>query len=255
VIRFAANVSLLFPEFPFLDRFAAARDAGFTAVEIQFPYDHPAGTVARAATRAGTPIVLINAPMGIVGSPGIACRPELRGPFLRSIEQASAYASELGVVNVNVLAGTSQAADRDASLTCLIEHLLLAADALERVGSKPLLEAINPHDLPDYCVRDYSTAAAVLDATRGRAALQFDIYHAARMGLNPIDAYLGVRDRVGHIQFADSPGRNEPGTGTLDLPAIFRAIDASGYSGWIGAEYHPLAASGADVNWLQRTGL
>jgi hydroxypyruvate isomerase len=155
------------------------------------------------------------------------------------------------VPNVNVLAGTAEPAELPACRSCLIENLSLAAKCLDAVGARALLEPLNIRDAPGYCVPDLRQALVILDATDARVSLQFDIYHAAQMGTDPEAAFLALQLRIAHVQFADSPGRHEPGTGNLPIPRIFRAIDASNYSGWVGAEYCPLLTSGTNIAWLR----
>ncbi|MGH8218374.1 MAG: hydroxypyruvate isomerase family protein [Steroidobacteraceae bacterium] len=251
VLKFSANLSLLFRERPLLERFCPARAAGFGAAEIQIPYEVSAEAIARAASEASLPVVLINAPLGPdARSPGMACRPEHRAVFRASLERAAEYAEALRSPCVNVLAGLAAPAEREQCLEQLIEHLALAAQVLGRVGSRPLLEAINPYDAPGYCVASFDLAAEILARSDSRAGLQFDVYHAARLGLEPAAAFEAVRDRVAHIQFADNPGRHEPGTGTLDFERIFASLDRSGYAGWVGAEYHPSCRTEESLEWL-----
>jgi hydroxypyruvate isomerase len=252
MLKFSANLSLLFREQPLLERFAAARAVGFGAAEIQIPYEVPAAAIAHAALEANLPVVLINAPLGPdSSSPGMACRPEHRAAFRESLERAAEYAEALHAPCVNVLAGRAASAEREQCLEQLIEHLSLAAEVLGHVGSRPLLEIINPHDVPGYCVASFDLAADILARSDPRAGLQFDIYHAARLRLEPAAAFDAVRNRVAHIQFADSPGRHEPGTGTLDFDRIFGAIERSGYGAWLGAEYHPSGRTADSLDWLR----
>jgi len=250
MLRFSANLSLLFCERPLLERFSAARACGFEAVEIQNPYEIPAAALAAAAEQAGVRVVLINAPMGPAGAPGIACRPEHRARFREELSLAGEYAATLKVPAVNVLAGRAAPAERATCRALLIEHLSLASGLLAARGARALLEAINPLDVADYCVDDFALACRVLDACTAPVGLQFDIYHAARMGLDPLKAFEAVRSRVAHVQFADCPGRHEPGSGTLDFAELFRAIEASGYAGWLGAEYRPSRDTAATLHWL-----
>ncbi|HTX23680.1 MAG TPA: TIM barrel protein [Steroidobacteraceae bacterium] len=253
MLNFSANLSVMFRELPFLERFAAARAGGFRAVEIQVPYDLPIAALARAADEAGLPIVLINAPMGPDRAPGMACRPEHRAPFRASLHRAAEYAHALCTPNINVLAGRAAPHERSVCLQQLAEHLSLAAEVFAPSGARALLEPINPLDVPDYCVSSFELARGVLAACDSRVQLQFDVYHAARLGLEPDAAFQAVRDRVAHVQFADCPGRHEPGTGTLPFSRIFGAIDRSGFDGWIGAEYHPSGSRTADsLAWLRQ---
>ncbi len=253
MIRFSANLSLMFRELPLLERFAAAREAGFGAVEIQVPYEFPAERLARAAEAAGTPVVLINAPMGPDrAAPGMACRPEHREIFRSELNRAAEYARALRTPCINVLAGRAAPEERTECLEQLTEHLSLAAEVFDAAGARALLEPVNPFDAPGYCVPSFELAADILSRCDRRVRMQFDIYHAARLGLEPDAAFANVRERVAHIQFADSPGRHEPGTGTLAFERIFSAIDRSDYGGWIGAEYHPSGSRTVDsLGWLR----
>lgn len=252
MLKFSANLSVLYREMPLPMRFAAARAAGFNAAEIQIPYDVPAVDLARAAADAGLPVVLINAPLGPEhGAPGMACRPEHRTAFRASLGLAAEYAAALRSPCVNVLAGRAAPAERESCLEQLIEHLSLAAEALDAAGARVLLEPINPLDVPDYCVGSFELAERVLSRCDPRAGLQFDVYHAARLGLDPVAAFAAFEARARHVQFADVPGRHEPGTGTLDFDRIFAAIEGSGYAGWVGAEYHPSGRTADSLAWLR----
>ncbi|HUN28076.1 MAG TPA: TIM barrel protein [Steroidobacteraceae bacterium] len=253
MIRFSANLSLLFRELPLLERFAAARAAGFGAAEIQVPYELPAATLAAAARAADLPVVLINAPLGPQGAPGMACRREHRALFRAGLVRAAEYAHALGAPCVNVLAGPAAPQERAACLEQLAEGLSHAAEALGAAGARPLLEPINPLDVPSYCVASFELAAATLARCDSRVALQFDVYHAARMGLDPAAAFTAMHALTAHVQFADSPGRHEPGCGALSFEHIFAAIESSGYQGWTGAEYHPSTPdTRASLGWLTR---
>ncbi len=252
MLRFSANLSVLFRELPLLERFDAAREGGFGAAEIQVPYEVPAAELARAANRAGLPVVLINAPMGPDKAPGMACRPEHRSAFPAALERAAEYAAALRTPNVNVLAGRAASHEQEECTRQLAEHLSLAAEVFDRVGARALLETVNPHDVPGYCVPSFELAMQILNTCDPRVGLQFDVYHAARLGLEPDAAFQAVRERVAHVQFADCPGRHEPGTGRLSFKRIFSVIDASGYGGWLGAEYHPSSGRTADtLGWLR----
>ena len=248
----SANISLLFRELPLLERFGAARAAGFPTVEIQNPYEHSALALTRAARAAEVAVVLINAPLGADPSTfGLASLPGRGAEFRAGLERAAEYAEALGTPLVNVLAGRSEPQDQPAALQRLSDNLALAAELLEPAGARPLLEVINPISAPGYCVADFDLAARILAAGDARIGLQFDVYHAAMLGLDPAAAFTRHLARIRHVQFADSPGRHEPGTGSLDFPGIFRTIRASGYDGWVGAEYHPSGATAAGLGWMR----
>jgi hydroxypyruvate isomerase len=255
VLRYSANLSLLFRELPLIERFEAARACGFDAVEIQFPYEYPAAALRAAAARAGLPIVLINAPIGPdPASAGIACRKECGPLYREALERACEYAGVLGVPCVNVLAGRCAESEREACLAVLTERLGLAAEVLASVGARALLEPINPLDVPGYCVADFDLARGVLARCGSHIGLQFDIYHAARLGLEPIGAFTAVGAHTAHVQFADCPGRHEPGTGRVPFAQVFAAIEASGYGGFVGAEYHPSGRTADSLAWLAGRG-
>ena len=255
MLQLSANISVLFRELPLLERFGAARAAGFAAVEIQIPYEHPATALAGAARAAGVAVILINAPMGAdPRSPGTACLPDGAAALRAQLDRAAEYAQALGVRQVNVLAGRAGADEQPAAVQRLTANLALAAEILGAVGVRPLLEVINPVNAPGYCVPDFELAASILRATDPRVGLQFDVYHAAMLGLDPAEAFARYLPWIRHVQFADSPGRHEPGTGGLDFGRIFRTIRASSYEGWVGAEYHPAAATAAGLGWMRRYG-
>lgn len=254
--RFAANLSLLFTEYPLPQRFAQAAAAGFGAVEIQFPYDHPADVLASAAGAAGTPVILINVPAGdlMSGGPGLASHPDRRDDFAAALHQALHYAQTLGVPLLNILPGRLAAGhSHQACLATLAANLQLAADFFAPHGLHLCCEAINDLDMPGFLLRTPDEVAQLLaDIPQAGIGLQIDIYHAARMNLD-IPAMLARHlPQTAHIQFADYPGRGEPGSGTLPLPDYFDFIEKNGYTGWLGAEYRPTATSADTLGWLAR---
>jgi hydroxypyruvate isomerase len=252
MLGFSANITLLFSEVPLLERFAAARAAGFSAVEIQVPYGVATAELAAAAAAAGVAVVLINAPMGDgPGGFGTAALPHRGARFRAELEQAAEYAQALKVPLVNVLTGCAAAQDRPAAVGRVTENLSLAAEVLEQVGARPLLEVINRISVPDYCVADFALAGDIIEACGARVGLQFDVFHAAMLGLDPALEFARHRARIAHVQIADWPGRHEPGTGNLDFAGIFRAILAAGYTGWVGAEYVPAATTTAGLGWMR----
>jgi len=255
MVGLSANISMLFRELPLLERFAAARAAGFLTVEIQNPYMHPAAALTRAARAAGVGVILINAPMGEEPRTfGTASLPDRAALFRAELERAADYAHTLGTPLVNVLAGRAAPAARAGALQRLTDNLACAAQILGPARARPLLEVINPVDAPDYCVSDFESAGAVLEASDARVGLQFDVYHAAMLGLDPAAAFMRQLPRIRHVQFADNPHRHEPGTGRLDFTGIFRTIRDSGYDGCVGAEYHPIAATTAGLGWMRDYG-
>jgi hydroxypyruvate isomerase len=253
VLRIAANLSTLFRELPLTNRFEAARAAGFDGVEMQFPYDEPAPSLARAAVDAGMPVILINAPVTPPSYPlGIAGRPEMRAAFRAQLPRIADYAAALGVRFVHVLAGSVEApGERASNQAQYAENLLLAAEVLAPHGIHVLIEALNPVDAPNYLIGSLATALSVVDRCEGHIGLQFDAYHVARMGLDPAAEISRALPRVRHVQFADAPGRHEPGTGRIPFAALLTEVNAGGYGGWLGAEYLPRGATAAGLDWLR----
>ena len=248
--KFAANLTMLFTEQPFLSRFAAASDAGFKAVEFLFPYDHPAQRVAEAAKAAGLQVVLHNLPCGnwAGGERGIACLPDRVDEFRAGVARAIEYAHALGAPQLNCLAGLAVPDDAAAHRT-LVDNLRYAGDALDKAGIKLLLEPVNTRDVPGFFVSRTAQGLAILDeAGHPNIKLQYDIYHAQVMEGDLLPTIERNLPRIGHMQVADNPGRNEPGTGEINYPYVFRRLDELGYAGWIGCEYKPSAAG---LTWMQ----
>jgi hydroxypyruvate isomerase len=254
MLSFAANISLLFQEWELADRFAAARDAGFTAVEIQFPYVADADVLGRARQLSGMEIILINGPRLSPDHPaGSAGRPEQVAAFRESLGRVREYADALGVKQVNFLAGTLDAGnDRDVFEEVLCTNLAAAAEALSADGVSVLLEAINPHDVPGYLVDSFEVARRILKRIPNAARLQLDLYHLARMGRTLAELLDGWDLPIAHVQFADAPGRHEPGTGSLALGDDLDRLVSWGYTGWVAAEYLPSATTTAGLGWLSR---
>jgi hydroxypyruvate isomerase len=254
MLGLSANISLLFREMPLLERFAAARAAGFPTVEIQNPYEHSAATLTRAARAADVAVILINAPLGEDPRTfGTASLPNRAAQFRAELERAADYAQALGAPLVNVLAGRCEPEDQPAAVQRLTDNLALAAELLGAADARPLLEVINPVNAPGYCVADFELASRILKRGDVRVGLQFDVYHAAMLGLDPAAAFTRHLAQIRHVQFADCPGRHEPGTGSLDFKGIFRTIRDSGYGGWVGAEYHPAAATTLGLGWMRES--
>ncbi|APX91531.1 hydroxypyruvate isomerase [Halomonas sp. 1513] len=252
--KFAANLSMLFTEEAFLDRFEAAAQAGFKGVEYLFPYDYPASEIKARLDAHGLTQVLHNLPAGdwAAGERGIACHPDRVEEFRAGVEQAIDYATALGCKQVNCLAGIQpQGVSQEQARQTLIDNLRYAADKLEAAGILLLAEPINTRDIPGFFLNRTDQALALFE-TVGSAnlKLQYDIYHMQIMegDLAPtIEANLA---QIAHVQLADNPGRHEPGTGEIHYPFLFAHLDRLGYDGWIGCEYKPATTTREGLGWL-----
>jgi hydroxypyruvate isomerase len=252
--RFAASLNMLFREHALLDRFAAAAAAGFRGVEVQFPYEHPPEAVAARARDAGLEVVLINLPIGDVeaGEIGIACHPDRRDEFRAGIEQGLRYSAALQCRRVNIIAGRPPAgASEDACREALIANLREAAEHFARAGIRVMVEPVNGRERPGFFLQTIDAALAVIDAAgHPNLWLQFDLYHRQVMRGDLIEGLRAHLARTAHIQFADNPGRHEPGTGEINFPQIFAALDALGWDGWLGAEYAPSRRTEETLGWI-----
>ncbi len=252
--KFAANLSMLFTEVPFAERFARAASAGFDAVECQFPYELPAADVKSLLDAHRLTMVLHNLPAGDwqAGDRGIACDPARVAEFRAGVATAISYASLLGVKKINCLAGKPPAgvSDTDARRT-LVDNLRHAAAELGRAGIALLVEPINNYDIPGFWLNSTAKALEVLDEVgAANAFVQYDVYHAQRMEGELAGTLQKNLSRIGHIQIADNPGRNEPGTGEIHFPFLFAFIDRIGYDGYIGCEYKPAGTTEAGLGWI-----
>ena len=251
--RFSANLSMLFTEVPFLDRFARAAQAGFEAVEFMFPYAHSPQEIKAQLDATGLKAVLHNLPAGDWdgGERGIACDPARVAEFRAGVAQGVAYATALGVPQLNCLAGKAPAGADDALLRrTLVENLRFAAAALHQAGLRLLVEPINRYDMPGFYLQRTAQALSVLDEVGApNAFVQYDVYHAQRTEGELAATLERHLARIGHIQIADNPGRHEPGTGEINYRFLFQHLDRIGYQGWVGAEYRPAAATEAGLGW------
>ena len=254
--KFAANLSMLFTEVPFLDRFECAAKAGFAAVEFLFPYAFSAEDIKQRLHANGLKLVLHNLPAGDweAGERGIACLPDRVDEFHEGVVKAIAYATTLGVPQLNCLAGKAPIGADDAVLRkTFVTNLKFAAAELHKAGLRLLIEPINSYDIPGFYLNRTARALAILDEVgAANAFVQYDIYHAQRMEGELAATMQKHLARIGHIQLADNPGRNEPGTGEINYPFLFAHLDRIGYSGWIGCEYKPAISTEAGLGWRQR---
>ena len=246
--RFAANLSMLFTELPLLERPAAARDAGFAAVEVLFPYDEPGHLVRQALDAGGLPLILINAPPPnwTGGDRGFAAIPGQEQRFRHDFRRALRYAQVLGARHIHVMAGVAEGPEARQTF---IRNLAWAA---ETAPEQPLtIEPINPHDMPGYFLDRFDLAAAVLDTVGApNLALQFDAYHAHRITGDVMATWAAHGHRAAHVQVAGYPGRHEPTGGEIDHPAFFAGLDASGYAGFVSGEYTPAGRTEPGLGWM-----
>ncbi len=254
--KFAANLSMLFTEEDFLDRFQAAAEAGFKGVEYLFPYDYSAVELKARLDEHGLTQVLHNLPAGDwgAGERGIACHPDRVEEFRAGVEKAIDYATVLGCKQVNCLAGIQpQGVSLEQARRTLVENLRYAAEKLEAAGILLLAEPINTRDIPGFFLNRTEQALAIFDEVGSpNLKLQYDIYHMQIMegDLAPtIEKHLA---RIAHVQLADNPGRHEPGTGEIHYPFLFAHIDRLGYDGWIGCEYKPKTTTREGLGWLDQ---
>lgn len=256
--KFAANLTFLFNELPFMGRFAAAAQAGFKAVEYMAPYPYAAQDLKAALNANGLVQALFNLPAGDWdnGERGMACIPGREGEFKEGVARAIGYAHALDCKKINCLAGKlPPSVSREAAQATMIGNLRYAAAALKSEGIMLVTEPINSFDIPGYFVNRTSEALAILDAVDSdNLFIQYDVYHAQRMEGELGNTLKQYASRIGHIQIADNPGRHEPGTGEINYAWLLRHIDAIGYEGWIGCEYKPKTTTVEGLGWLSKLG-
>jgi hydroxypyruvate isomerase len=252
--RFAANLSMMFNEVPFLDRFALAAKAGFKGVEFLFPYEHPAAEIAARLKDNGLQQVLFNAPPGdwAKGERGMACHPGREPEFRDSIMRALDYAGALGCPRLHVMAGMVPPGVAQGTLTSLYAiNLAWASERAIAQGVKCCIEPINQRDMPGYALTGIANGIQVIEAVGPeRLGLQFDLYHTQITEGDLVPRARAALPYIAHMQVADTPGRNEPGTGEVNWPFVFAQLDAMGYRGWIGCEYRPAGETLAGLSWF-----
>jgi hydroxypyruvate isomerase len=253
--KFAANLSMLYGEHDFLGRFAAAAKDGFRGVEYLFPYAFEKEVLAEALKVNGLTQVLHNMPAGDwdAGERGLACLPDRVGEFQDGVGTAIAYAKALGCMQLHAMAGLRpDGASPDKLDETYIENLRFAAAKTEEAGIKLLIEAINTIDIPGFYLSTSAQALAVIETVGSdNLYFQYDIYHMQIMEGDLVRTMEKNLAKIAHMQLADNPGRNEPGTGEINYPFVFDAIDRMGYKGWIGCEYKPKAGTTAGLGWLR----
>lgn len=257
--KFAANLTMLFQEKPFLERFAAARQAGFDAVEYLFPYPYSPGELRAQLQRHGLRQVLFNLPAGNweAGERGIAVLQGRQEEFRQGVTRALTYVEALRNDGppplVNCLVGKLPAeADAGEARRVLVENLRYAAAELKKVGVTLLIEPLNPHDIPGFFLRTPDQAAALIDEVGAdNLKIQYDLYHQQRTEGQLLDTFRRLQDRIAHVQLADVPGRHQPGTGEINYPFVLAALDQAGYGGYVGLEYIPAGDTVSSLAWLK----
>ena len=250
--KLAANLSMLFPERDFLERFAAARAAGFRYVEYQFPYALAADDIADAARKAGVSVVLHNIPAGDAkkGERGIACLPGREAEFRDGVERAIRYATAVRCPRLNCLAGLAPVDPRH--FETLVENVRYAARRLGEVGIQLMIEAINTRTVPGFFLHGSQQAIEVLNAAgEGNAFLQYDLFHMQIMEGDLACTMERLLPRIGHVQIADVPDRHEPGSGEINFDFLLAHLERIGYSGWVGCEYNPRGDTLEGLTWAK----
>jgi hydroxypyruvate isomerase len=250
--NFAANLSWMFQEWPFLDRFAAAADAGFRAVECLFPYDHKPDEIAKRLSANQQRLVLVNLPPGDLagGDRGLAALPERRDDFRASVETGLQYALATGVPRLHLMAGN---ASGDIALAAYKDALRFACDAAARHDLDIMIEPLNRRDAPHYLLNDFDLAEkSIAELALPNLKLQFDIYHRQIIHGDVIRGLEALLPITGHIQVASVPARQEPASGELDDLRIFETLERLNYTGFVGCEYAPAAGTLAGLGWLKR---
>jgi hydroxypyruvate isomerase len=256
--RFAANLSMMFNEVAFLDRFAAAARAGFKGVEFLFPYEHPAAEIRRRLDGGGLTQALFNMPPGdwAKGERGIAALPGREAEFREGVRRSLDYADALGCKLVHAMSGIPPAGVSPVTAGAVYAaNLAWAAEQAHKAGVRVVIEPINHRDMPGYFLNTQAQGAAFVDAIgRDRLGLQFDVYHVQVTEgdiTKRMERFIPV---IAHMQIADVPARNEPGTGEIGWDYVFRRMDELGYAGWVGCEYRPAGETDAGLAWLKRHG-
>jgi hydroxypyruvate isomerase len=252
--KFCANLSLMFTELPFLDRFEAAARAGFRGVEYLFPYEFDAADIKARLDEHGLTQVLFNMPPGdwAGGERGIAIFAERQQEFRDGVGKAVAYAKALGCRQVHALAGIlPPSGDPDEAERIYVDNLRHAAEALAQHDLDLLIEPINTRDIPGYFLRRTGQALRIIETVGAdNLFLQYDCYHMQIMEGDLCPSLQFLLPSIRHVQVADTPGRHEPGTGEINYPFVFAHLDSIGYDGWVGCEYRPLGATSDGLAWF-----
>jgi len=256
VLNFTANLSLLFTEVEFIKRFKAAKQQRFDAIEIQFPYSLSAEILKNILQEESLKLVLFNVDADdlLHGGEGLACVPEKRNQFRQALAQTLEYAQLLKPEVINVLPGRCFNENRKQDyLKTFKENLYFAAEAFAPLGIKTAFEAVNSRDMPGFIIQNGQQMLDILNQLKHpKLFMQYDIYHMQMMGDKPDEFIARYADKIAHIQFADCPGRGQPGTGQINFEHVFSVIEKSAYSGWVGAEYKPVGTTSESLDWYPK---
>ena len=256
MLQFTANLSLLFTELDLIDRFKAAKECGFDAVEIQFPYTLPAEQIKATLLENNLKLVLFNIAADdlLQGGEGLAAVPEKQGLFFKALQQCKAYAGVLKPEVINVLPGRCINHERTSEyLETFNKNLSLAVAAFSPFGIKTTFEAINTNDMPDFLIHNGQQMLNIIkQLNHSMLFMQYDIYHMQMMNEDIIPFIKQHSHKIGHIQFADAPGRGQPGSGTLNFEELFSSLEQTAYKGWVGAEYKPVGSTQESLEWFKK---
>jgi len=256
MLNFTANLSLLFTEVEFIKRFKAAKQQRFDAIEIQFPYSLSAEILKNILQEESLKLVLFNVDADdlLHGGEGLACVPEKRNQFRQALAQTLEYAQLLKPEVINVLPGRCFNENRKQDyLKTFKENLYFAAEAFAPLGIKTAFEAVNSRDMPGFIIQNGQQMLDILNQLKHpKLFMQYDIYHMQMMGDKPDEFIARYADKIAHIQFADCPGRGQPGTGQINFEHVFSVIEKSAYSGWVGAEYKPVGTTSESLDWYPK---
>ena len=253
--KLSANLSFLYQDLPFLDRFAAAARDGFAGLEYLGPYAEPKEKVAEALNASGLSQVLFNVPSGdwAGGERGIACQPDRVQEFRDGVSVALDYATALKCPQLNVICGlVPKGADPDLLEDVLVDNLKYAAVRCADAGIRLLIEPINLRDIPGFYLSTTDHAERILERVGSdNLYIQYDFYHMQIMQGDLMPTFMRLKHKIAHVQIADNPGRNEPGTGEINYAFILAALDRAGYEGWVGCEYKPKAGTSEGLGWMK----
>ncbi|WP_371377529.1 hydroxypyruvate isomerase [Sporomusa aerivorans] len=258
MLKFAANLSMLFTEVPFMERFSLAREAGFSFVEYMFPYEYKVSEIKEQLEKNGLKQVLFNLPAGDwgKGDRGLGANPERVEEFRSGVPRAIEYALALGVTQLNCQAGKQLPEHSfQEHWDTLVDNIRFAAGALDKHKLHLVVEPVNRFDIPGFFLyRTEQVLELLAELKLPNVFVQYDVYHAQREEGELVATMRKQLDKIGHIQIADNPGRHQPGTGEINYPFIFRELDKLGYTGYIGLEYVPSTDSKSSFDWIEKYG-